>query len=332
MTTRTAAALLSGLLAGCALAQAPARSPAAHNRAAIMAEGVAIEAGSRPQVEVQFEKDRSEKKPADMGKLIAQRLDELERAGAIRIQVINPDGAASVGEYPWMAALEVWDSRRQAWRQFCGGVLVARRIVLSAAHCNNFPLESVRFVLDVVALDKPGTTRPYRAHHVDIHPLFARVPLKLPDGRTIPGNANDFALFYLNEEPPVTPLALGRYASKGDLFSFKTGRALGWGVTSSGKTSPVLLYIDVPIIDDVECGKAYSPLHRSMLCAGLQRGGKDTCQGDSGGPFILKGSDGKYEQGAVISFGVGCGLPNYYGIYSALTEGRAWIEKQLAGK
>jgi secreted trypsin-like serine protease len=130
----------------------------------------------------------------------------------------------------------------------------------------------------------------------------------------------------------VAPLPLARIPTKAELLAQKSGRALGWGVTDKGKTTPILVYIDVPLVDDAECGKSYSPLHQSMLCAGLERGGKDTCQGDSGGPFVLKRPDGKagaYQQAAVISFGVGCGLPKFYGIYSSLIEGRAWIDSML---
>lgn len=47
--------------------------------------------------------------------------------------------------------------------------------------------------------------------------------------------------------------------------------------------------VAVPIINDENCQTMYGPQYQiasSMICAGLEEGGKDSCQGDSGGPFI----------------------------------------------
>lgn len=46
------------------------------------------------------------------------------------------------------------------------------------------------------------------------------------------------------------------------------------------------------------------------------------CQGDSGGPLACKG-----KLTGIVSFGIGCAMANYYGIYSSVSEVRPWIKR-----
>ena len=61
------------------------------------------------------------------------------------------------------------------------------------------------------------------------------------------------------------------------------------------------------------------------ICAGS--GGKDACLGDSGGPLVW--SDEQNHQSyliGVVSWGEGCGRPEYPGVYTRVTEFLDWIE------
>jgi len=60
------------------------------------------------------------------------------------------------------------------------------------------------------------------------------------------------------------------------------------------------------------------------FCAGaknMNAGGKDACQGDSGGPII----DDKGVQVGLVSWGVGCGRPNFPGVYARVSAIDRWI-------
>lgn len=70
----------------------------------------------------------------------------------------------------------------------------------------------------------------------------------------------------------------------------------GWGLTEEdGQQSPVLLELQVPVIDNEDCRNYYKKIGDAatafqfgerILCAGIHRG-KSTCTGDSGGPLML---------------------------------------------
>ncbi|XP_053685995.1 trypsin 5G1-like [Sabethes cyaneus] len=59
-----------------------------------------------------------------------------------------------------------------------------------------------------------------------------------------------------------------------------------------------------------------------MICAGYDKGGKDACQGDSGGPLV---EDRKLV--GVVSWGMGCALPGFAGVYSRVSSVREWIRE-----
>ncbi|XP_026666905.1 trypsin-2-like [Ceratina calcarata] len=58
-----------------------------------------------------------------------------------------------------------------------------------------------------------------------------------------------------------------------------------------------------------------------MICAGYMQGGKDACLGSSGSPLVA--NDILY---GIVSWGQGCGRPNYPGVYSNVANPRSWIE------
>ena len=104
----------------------------------------------------------------------------------------------------------------------------------------------------------------------------------------------------------------------------------GFGTTSSGGSSPsVLMQVSVPIVSQKKCKETYgSSLHDSMVCAGLDKGGKDSCQGDSGGPMVCA-YNGKYFLEGVVSWGRGCAKPKNYGVYARLNVLIKWVRETM---
>ncbi|NXK52616.1 TRY3 protein, partial [Chauna torquata] len=102
----------------------------------------------------------------------------------------------------------------------------------------------------------------------------------------------------------------------------------GWGNTlSSGTSYPALLQcLKAPVLSDQECQQAYpGEITSNMICVGFLQGGKDSCQGDSGGPVVCNG-----ELQGIVSWGIGCALEGYPGVYTKVCNYVDWIQETIA--
>ncbi|MEU8588466.1 serine protease [Streptomyces sp. NPDC048664] len=220
---------------------------------------------------------------------------------------------------PWTVALASRD-RFGGTRagQFCGGVVIDRSKVLTAAHCMS----------TAVLGAPPGQAR-------DLKVIAGRTELVSSAGKEIPvastwvnpqyssvTNAGDFAVLTL-----ATPLPAGsviHMAAAGDP-AYAPGTAAtvyGWGdTTGDADYAHSLRGAALQILPDASCAQAYPGgldgkyLPSSMLCAGLPQGGHDACQGDSGGPLVAKG-----RLVGLVSWGSGCGQPGSPGVYTRVSD------------
>lgn len=105
---------------------------------------------------------------------------------------------------------------------------------------------------------------------------------------------------------------------------------LGWGKLSSGGADPYkLMQVSVPIVSRDKCENSYpGQIHKSMVCAGYDKGGRDSCQNDSGGPLVCE-QYGRYYLEGVVSWGHGCADRLKYGVYANVRYLRRWINKNM---
>ena len=99
----------------------------------------------------------------------------------------------------------------------------------------------------------------------------------------------------------------------------------GWGTLSSG--GPLATYLQealAPFVDKESCRESYGGNLNtdSMTCAG--KAGVDACQRDSGGPLACE-FNGKWYLGGAASWGNGCGLDGYPGVYTKVSSFLDWI-------
>ncbi|XP_037003138.2 transmembrane protease serine 4 isoform X2 [Artibeus jamaicensis] len=219
---------------------------------------------------------------------------------------------ASVDSWPWQVSIQY---NKQ---HICGGSILDRQWILTAAHCfrkhlvvsnwkvrpgsdkmGNFPSLPVAKIF----VTELNTTYP---REKDIALVKLQYPLTFSD------TVRPICLPFSDEElTPATPLWV-----------------IGWGFTEpgGGKISDILLQASVQVIDRTRCNAedAYQgEVTKEMLCAGILEGGVDTCQGDSGGPLMYY-SD-LWQVVGIVSWGHGCGGPSTPGVYTKVTAYLNWV-------
>jgi hypothetical protein len=211
------------------------------------------------------------------------------------------------GEYPYFATTKS--------SALCGASLIHPDILLTAAHCQvDFARDTVVYV-GAHVLDTLATSAEKRT-------IIRQYPH--PDNR-------DLMLFQLNK--PVDTLPVVTLNSDPDLPRLNsTLTAIGFGATSTEPLiySENLMAVDVYPVDPDTCVRQYNETVTvdpdTMLCAGRSLPNHDSCNGDSGGPLLDK-TTGK--QVGIVSFGKGCGDPDFPGVYTRVSTYKSWIHDRI---
>merc|ERR1712210_230439 len=280
----------------------------------------------------------------------AEDFDNLTMSRAVEQRAINTCNCAPVSssdrivggkevnpKYKLPYQVLVSPCNKQGHCFMCGGTILNKRYVVTAAHClyAGKDLMTIKggsqFRVMLGEHDHCKATSSFvLASAVHKHPKFDISSASVD---------NDIAILKLSKDltfsDKIKPVCLPTSATKD--YSGKASTVSGWGGT---KAYTPLNPVDQPrqcalkeaILNvlkpsDKKCSDFIGDSSSTtQLCAWAK--GKDACQGDSGGPLTVA-ENGKYVLLGVVSFGSGCAT-EHPGVYARVQGFLPWIKNIIA--
>lgn len=210
------------------------------------------------------------------------------------LNLVSNGNVADLGEWPWHAVIYLLNTRYANPILRCGGTIICRSFVVTAAHCtlkNNKRFEAKRFLVKAGVVDlsehncSSDICQSSVVKNVIPYPYYSR------NG----AGGGDIALLKLKHRfdwtDYVRPICIFQDYNKERLYG-KYGTIVGFGATENKSKSDELLYAEVEVQSDDVCHASDSTFFSVLLndftfCAGNPNSDIGPGKGDSGGGLYI---------------------------------------------
>jgi secreted trypsin-like serine protease len=233
---------------------------------------------------------------------------------------------ANIEDHPYQVSVQTANGHR------CGGSIVHRAWVLTAAHCVDDEPPELAIAAGVTRLSESYRDEGERREieWIELHPDYD------PDASP---PRHDLALLRLADPLELTGAGVSAVAmiADEDVDDGWTDAGVGvtvtgWGArTGGGPASDGLRAVDLVIVGNPNAAGTYGTwIYDDQMAAGPpSRGQQAACEGDSGGPLVVWSEDGEPRLAGVVSWGAECEGPAVPGIYARVSDAREWITSAM---
>uniref|UniRef100_A0A182PCT2 Apyrase n=1 Tax=Anopheles epiroticus TaxID=199890 RepID=A0A182PCT2_9DIPT len=215
---------------------------------------------------------------------------------------------AAPGEAPYQVSLQ------GLFSHMCGGTIIDRQWVLTAAHCAILPPKLVRVLVGTNDLRSGGQR--YKVEKFYVHSRYNKPPFH-----------NDIALVKLKVPLQYNDFVQPIEYSELQLPVNASVKATGWGkVSTSGPVPRKLQTLDLRYVPYEECKRLLDDdpaVDMGHVCT-LTKEGEGVCNGDSGGPLVHEG-----KLVGVANFAVPC-AQGYPDGFASVSYYHDWIRTTIA--
>ncbi|XP_042677594.1 chymotrypsin-like protease CTRL-1 [Centrocercus urophasianus] len=230
-------------------------------------------------------------------------------------RIINGQNAVS-GSWPWQVSLQT-----RSGSHFCGGSLINKNWVVTAAHCEFNPSSHVVVLGEYNLNSQSESVQVKTVSKAVTHPNWNAYTLN-----------NDIMLLKLSSAAQLGSRVSSVCLAAANLALSDTQQCVttGWGriSTTSNALASRLQQVSLPLVSQSQCRRYWgTSITSAMLCAG--GAGASSCQGDSGGPLVYQ-SGNVWTLIGIVSWGNSNCNVRTPAVYTRVSYFRNWIDQIVA--
>ncbi|XP_053985491.1 chymotrypsin-1-like [Hylaeus volcanicus] len=214
---------------------------------------------------------------------------------------------APIGKFPYQVSLQY------NGHHFCGGSIISKRHILTAAHCMKAvpDIRKITVHVGINLLSQSGAV--YNVESATLHPNFS-----------LHSDDNDVAVIRVNKNIAFNAKVKAIPLATGNVPDGSSCVLSGWGTKAGGSIPNKLQYANFHIEPLSKCQQAWrgiADVQSTHVCT-IAKVGQGVCNGDNGGPLVANG-----QQIGIVCFAHPCGVGSP-DVYTRVSSFSSWIKEQ----